>query len=49
LYDLWSTRKIHRATLWGSVFVILIEGSRDMIGATQYWHTFARWMQSWNI
>ena len=49
LYDLWSTHKIHRATLWGSLFVILIEESRDMIGATEQWHTLARWMQSWNI
>jgi FtsH-binding integral membrane protein len=49
LYDLWSTHKIHRATLWGSMFVILIDETRGMIGATDFWHTFARWMQSWNI
>lgn len=49
LYDLWSTHKIHRATLWGSVLLILVEQTRDMIGATQHWHAFARWIQSWNI
>lgn len=49
LYDLWSTHKIHRATLWGALLVILVEESRSMIGATEFWHTFARWMQSWNI
>ena len=49
IYDLWSTHKIHRATLWGGLFVILISETRGMIGATEFWHTFARWMQSWNI
>jgi FtsH-binding integral membrane protein len=49
LYDLWSTHKIHRATLWGGLFVVLVEETRGMIGATESWHTFARWMQSWNI
>lgn len=49
LYDLWSTHKIHRATLWGSLFVIVIEETRGMVGATPQWHTFARWIQSWNI
>ena len=24
-YDLWSTRKIHRATFWGSVFLIVLQ------------------------
>ena len=49
LYDLWSTHKIHRATLWGGLFVVLVSETRGMIGATEFWHTFARWMQSWNI
>ncbi len=49
LYDLWSTHKIHRATLWGSAFVIVVEETRGMIGATEKWHVFARWLQSWNI
>jgi len=24
-YDLWSTRKLHRATVWASAFLILVE------------------------
>jgi hypothetical protein len=49
LYDLWSTHKLHRATLWGSLLVIFIEETRGMIGATEPWHAFARWMQSLNL
>ena len=49
LYDLWATHKIHRTTLWGSLLVIVVEESRDMIGATAHWHAFARWMQSLNL
>jgi FtsH-binding integral membrane protein len=49
LYDLWSTHKIHRATLWGGLFVFVVEETRNMIGDTEFWHSFARWMQSWNI
>ena len=49
LYDLWSTHKIHRVTLWGGLFVIVVEETREMIGATAHWHAVARWMQSWNL
>ena len=49
LYDLWSTHKIHRVTLWGGLFVIVVEETREMIGATAHWHAIARWMQSWNL
>lgn len=49
LYDLWSTHKIHRATLWGCLVVILVQQSRETIGATAAWHAFASWMQSWGV
>jgi len=49
LHDWWSTHKIHRATLWGGLVLIVVEESWGMIGATGPWHAFARWMQSWNI
>jgi len=49
LYDLWSTRKIHRATLWGSLLIIVVQQSRETIGATGAWHAFAGWIQSWGI
>lgn len=49
LYDLWSTHKIQRATLWGGLVIILVQQSRETIGATAAWHAFASWMQSWGI
>jgi FtsH-binding integral membrane protein len=45
-YDLWSTRKVHRATLWASAFLIFIQQIRLPIGKTAVWHTFASWAQS---
>lgn len=45
-YDLWSIRKIHRATLWGSSFLILIQTIRLPIAKTAAWHAFAAWIQS---
>ncbi len=49
IYDLWSTHKIHRATLWGQPVCDCDRRDQGMIGATEHWHTCARWMQSWNI
>jgi hypothetical protein len=40
-YDLWSTHKIHRATLWASIFVIVVEEIRIPIGMTHVWLRFA--------
>lgn len=45
-YDLWSTRRIHRATLWASAFLIFIQQIRIPIGKTAAWHAFAAWVQS---
>jgi hypothetical protein len=44
-YDLWSTRKVHRATLWASVFIVFVSQVRVPIGQTAAWHTFATWVQ----
>lgn len=45
-YDLWSTRKIHRATLWASLLVIVVQQIRVPIAMTPAWHSFANWAQS---
>jgi FtsH-binding integral membrane protein len=45
-YDLWSARKIHRATLWASAFLIFVQQVRLPIGRTAAWHVFASWVQS---
>ena len=44
-YDLWSTRKVHRATFWGSAFLVFVYQIRIPIGKTEAWHAFAGWVQ----
>lgn len=44
-YDLWSTRRIHRATLWAGAFLVLVLQTRVPIGKTAAWHAFAAWVQ----
>ncbi len=49
-YDLWSTHKIQRATLWGSGFQIFMEQiTTRVVGPSAAWHGFAHWVQSLNI
>lgn len=48
-YDLWSTHKIHRATIGGSLFLILMGQIGSFIGPTVPWHAFAHWVQSWGV
>jgi FtsH-binding integral membrane protein len=33
-YDLWSTRRVHRATIWAGAFLILVQQIRLPIGQT---------------
>ena len=46
LTSLWSTHKLHRATIWASAFLIFIQQIRIPIGHTATWHSFAAWVQS---
>jgi len=46
IYDLWSTHKIHRATLWAGGFLIFMQQISAPIARTGAWHTFAGWVQS---
>jgi FtsH-binding integral membrane protein len=45
-YDLWSLRKLHRATLWAGAFLIFVQQIRIPIGRTAAWHAFAAWVQT---
>src|SRR5207245_10692501 len=45
-YDLWSTHKVHRATIWAGVFVIIVEQLRFPISNTGAWHALATWVQT---
>lgn len=48
-YDLWSTHRLHRATIWGSAFLIFMEQISRFIGPSAPWHAFVHWMQSWGV
>ncbi len=45
-YDLWTTGKLHRVTIWGSTFLIVVQQVRLSIGGTAAWHAFATWAQN---
>jgi hypothetical protein len=45
-YDLWSTRRIHRATLWGGLFFVVLYLVRAPIRYTAPWQAFAAWVQN---
>jgi FtsH-binding integral membrane protein len=45
-YDLWSTGKVHRVTLWASVFLIVLQQVRMPLGRTAVWQGFAAWVQN---
>jgi FtsH-binding integral membrane protein len=46
LYDLWSTRKVQRATIWAGLLLIVVQQIRPAIGHTAAWHSFASWVQT---
>ena len=45
-YDVWSTGKVHRMTLWAGALLIVVHRVRVPIGETAIWHTFATWVQN---
>ncbi len=49
IYDLWTTHRIHPATIWGSSQIVLTMWAARLLGPTETWHIFARWVQSWGL
>jgi hypothetical protein len=45
-HDLWSKRKIHRATLWASAFFVSLYLVRAPVGRTAPWQAFAAQVQN---
>ena len=45
-YDVWSTRKLHRVTLWATAFLLVVDFIRVPIGSTGSWHALATWVQT---
>jgi hypothetical protein len=44
LYDLSTRRKLHPATIWGGLLVVLSQPLRLMISGTPAWLAFAGWL-----
>jgi hypothetical protein len=42
-YDYWSTGKVHRATIWASIFLVVLQQLRDPIGRSVPFQAFAAW------
>jgi FtsH-binding integral membrane protein len=45
VYDLWSTHRIHRATLWAGAFLVIVQNIRIPIAMTHAWLALAGWIQ----
>lgn len=43
-YDLWSTRRVHRATILGGLFLVVMQELELPIGRTAIWQSFATWV-----
>jgi hypothetical protein len=43
-YDLWSMRSVHRATIWGGLFLIVMQQLELPIGKTAVWQSFPTWV-----
>jgi hypothetical protein len=49
LYDAWSIRRLHPATVAGTVLIVAYLRFAAPFGHTAIWHHFALWMQSLNL
>jgi hypothetical protein len=47
IYDLVARRRVHRATAWGGLLIVVSHPLRLMIGNTQAWLAFASWLTQW--
>jgi hypothetical protein len=44
IFDLATLRRIHPATLWGTLFIVLSQPLRLMVSGTESWLAFATWL-----
>ena len=49
VYDIWSMRRIHPATLIGAALICSFMFGCMPLGHTAAWHVVARWILSWNL
>ncbi len=43
-YDWWSTGKVLRVTIWGTIFMVVVQQIRHPLGHTAAWQSFAAWV-----
>ena len=43
VYDRWSVKRVQPATVWATLFLIVVQQGRDALGHTGFWQTFALW------
>ncbi len=48
-YDLWTRRRLHPVTVWGSLLLIVVQDVRIPLGDTQTWSAIAEWMRNWGV
>jgi hypothetical protein len=45
-WDKWTHGRVHRAYIWGGLFLVLSQPLRLVISGTQTWQTIAAWLTS---
>jgi hypothetical protein len=45
-FDLWSRRKIHLATISGSLLILVMDVTMRPLAHSAFWHQFTAWVQS---
>lgn len=45
-FDLWSHRKIHLVTIFGTLLLLFMQFSMRPLGHTAVWHRFTLWVQN---
>jgi hypothetical protein len=45
-YDIATLKRVHPATLWGGLFLVVSQPLREVIGGTQAWAAFTHWIMS---
>ena len=44
-FDLWSRRKLHSATIFGSLLILVMQVTMAPVGHLAFWHQFTDWVQ----